>query len=261
MLRPLTIDLMGSQATPKKPFDVLLRKAQTLRIRWQCALAGYSIKLSKTQSSRANKSMTMLLPVSPSSSRYAAVRRFAAYLLLGIAGANNGTAAAYPTANATFGLLSPGAAPSQSILPIRLAVPASLAGKGYKILAVGDFNFSASAPAAGGASVSAGDIGLGVALSSEAVGNAAIGVSEGFGYDPLTGGASGRSSYPGAAKGRANFADLLTTHEIVRVGKHAVSEIGSEELIVILKLATQPQFLTPGKFSGTITLIVSDLGS
>jgi len=167
------------------------------------------------------------------------------------------------TQTASFGPLIPGGAggPPIIVLPIRLSIPQSTATRRYRISAVSSFSFMPAAPAAGGKTISASDIGIGVTGVTTPTGNPRPSISAGFDYDPSTvgRGKGGSSPYTGAANGRATLADLTQSREILQVDQMPVANVpgGNTDLTVTMKLAVQPQFFTPGAWSGAITLIAT----
>ena len=181
----------------------------------------------------------------------------------GRSGSKKGNAAVV-TQTGSFGSLVPTGfgAPAIVSLPFRLSIPKAMAARGYRLNASSNFVFSPSRPADGGKSLSASDVGVGIAGIASTLGaNADIAVSEGFDYDPAVARrANGSSHYAGAAAGRANLADLLAGRDILRVGKIPPGILKEEpvDLTLTVTLAVQSEFLTPGGFSGTITLIAAE---
>ncbi|HUQ90223.1 MAG TPA: hypothetical protein VM120_01000 [Bryobacteraceae bacterium] len=166
------------------------------------------------------------------------------------------------TRSASFGSLVPLGlgAPSIVAVPFRLSIPSALAVRGYRLTAVSNFVFSPSRPADGGKSIAASDIGVGLAGITLTGANTDLAVTPGFDYDPAAvRGANGSSHYAGAAAGRANLADLMPGRDILRVGRIPAGSVrGTADLNLTLKLVVQPQFLTPGGFSGMITLVAAE---
>jgi hypothetical protein len=167
---------------------------------------------------------------------------------------------------ASLGPLLPGisGAPPTAALRFRLSLARSAGVRAYQINAVSNFVFTPVAPAEGGKSITASDLGLGVAgISLQGVTGNVI-IAEGFNYDPSTvKGRNGQVSYEGATSGRATLADLLSGREILRIENISGSRVsaGPIELTLTLRFAMQPQFLTPGSFSGAITLFAVEITS
>lgn len=165
---------------------------------------------------------------------------------------------------ASFGPLGPGKSGMAAavLVPFSLSIPEASVANGYHIRAVSSFAFSPTAPSAGGKSLTAADIGVGIIGMSSLLGanaNGYMAMSPGFNYDPaVSRGGSGTNPYPGAARGRANLADLLGGQDIVQVGPVLTRDIPADgdQLTLSVKIAVPTQFFTPGGFSGTITLIV-----
>jgi hypothetical protein len=152
---------------------------------------------------------------------------------------------------ASFGPLVPGKAgtPATVMVPFVLPISKLTATSGYHIQALSSFVFTPSAPEAGGKSVAAKDIGIGIiGLSSTAMalGNAAI--TTGFNQDPTA-----------PTTGQASLGDLLSGIQVLQVGKMPAVSLPASGgfLTMTLKLAVPKKFFTPGAFSGTVTLIVT----
>jgi hypothetical protein len=109
-----------------------------------------------------------------------------------------------------------------------------------------------SAPAEGGRTIDAGDIGIGVtAISPD--GNARI--APGFAYDPSTVRSErGRNPYSGAAAGRATLDDLRTPRAIVL----GIGGDRERPVTLTLTLGILPRFFTPGAFTITVTVTAQD---
>jgi hypothetical protein len=149
---------------------------------------------------------------------------------------------------ASFGPLVPGKAgtPATVTVPFVLPISKVTATSGYHIQALSSFVFTPSAPAAGGKSITAQDIGVGIAGvgSSIAMGNTAI--------------ATGFEEQSPLPAGQASLGDLLAGRQVLQVGKMSAATLPAAggNVSVTLKLAVPAKFFTPGAFSGTITLIV-----
>ncbi len=152
--------------------------------------------------------------------------------------------------------------PAIVAMPFRMSIPSAMVARGYRLSAVSNFVFTPSAPAGGGKSITASDVGVGIAGISSGLGSRAdMAIAAGFDYDPASAQGTNRSTaYAGAAAGRANLADLLAGREVLRAGRISGGSLGNgnADLTLTVKLAVQPQFLTPGGFSGTITLTAAE---
>jgi len=163
---------------------------------------------------------------------------------------------------ASFGPVIPGrlGTPAAVLVPFRLPISKATAMLGYRVTASASFAFTPTAPEAGGKSVTAADIGVGItSVSSTLGGNGNAVIDSGFAYDPAAAkAASGSSAFTGATNGRATLADLIPGREVLRAGKAAgVIPVTGGDLTVTVTIAVPTQFFTPGSFSGTVTLIVS----
>jgi hypothetical protein len=150
----------------------------------------------------------------------------------------------------SFGPLVPGKAGTLATVTVPFVLPISklMATSGYRVQALSSFVFTPSAPDAGGKSITAQDISVGisgVAATSMALGNTAI--TAGFDRDPA------------AAGGQTSLGELLGGRQVLQVGKVSTATLPASggDLIVTVKLAVPSKFFTPGAFSGTITLIVT----
>ena len=152
---------------------------------------------------------------------------------------------------AQFGPMVPGRSgvPMSVVVPVRLSISPSKAASGFVVSALSNFSFTPVASTAGGKSMGASDIGIGivdVSWTQGTSGNATI--EAGFGYDPATTDNSGRDGF-GARSERATLADVLSPRQVIRVDKipgKAASRAG--ELTVTVKLAARGQYLTPEHF-------------
>jgi hypothetical protein len=135
---------------------------------------------------------------------------------------------------------------------------------GNRVDATTTYSATTTAPVSGGATIAAGDIGVGITSVVPANGvntNRSDVILPGFNYDPtavvVT---NGLTPYVGASGGQATIADLLTSKEILHGDKIAgnVNAGGnSNYLTVTLKAGILPQYFTPCSFSAVITLTIS----
>jgi hypothetical protein len=153
---------------------------------------------------------------------------------------------------ASFGMLTP----SRSGMPVSvtmlysLAIPAAFASTAYQVNATGSCTFTPAAPAAGGKTISDSDIGIGIIAISPSAG---IAIASVLNYDPGAVKANnGQPGYAGMAGGQATIADLHSGHDIIR-GNQAPS---GNQLSITVRVATVPQFVTPGSLSCQIVLTV-----
>ena len=153
---------------------------------------------------------------------------------------------------ASFGTLVPRGTggPVTVTMPFSLAVPSAFASRAYRVNATGSCTFMPAAPAAGGKTIADSDIGIGIVAVSPETG---MTIAPGLDYDPgAVGSSGGRSLYSGAAGGRATIADLRSGREILRGDKAPAGN----QLNLSVKVATVPQFVTPGSLSCQIVLAV-----
>jgi hypothetical protein len=164
---------------------------------------------------------------------------------------------------ASFGPVVPGklGTPSTVVVPFNLPISRAIAALGYGVTAVSSFIFTPTMPAAGGKSIAATDLLVGVAgVSSTLSATSSAAIATEFDYDPTAVSSARRTSTSsGAASGRATLADLLPSRQILRAGRSTAGAIpaGGGDLTFNLRIAVPTQFFTPGSFSGTITVIVS----
>ena len=167
------------------------------------------------------------------------------------------------TQTASFGPVVPGApgAPAAVVVPFRLSISRATAALGYRVTAVSSFAFTAATSAAGGKSVTPADLLVGITGVSSTLGTGAnTSISTGFDYDPTAvTGTGGINSLTGTAAARATVADLVSGRELLRSGKITSDSIPAAggDLTFSLRIAAPNQFFTPGSFTGTITVIVS----
>ena len=153
---------------------------------------------------------------------------------------------------ASFGTLAPSRSggPVGVTLNYSLPIPPAFVSHAYRVNATGSCAFIPAAPAAGGKTIADSDIGIGIVSASPQAG---VAITPGLDYDPgAVRGANGRPMYAGAASGRATIADLRSGREILRGDKAPAGSV----LNLGLRVATVPQFVTPGSLSCQIVLTV-----
>jgi hypothetical protein len=148
---------------------------------------------------------------------------------------------------AAFGALTPGRGGGMRTMswPCTLAIPQAMALRGYRIQATSTFQFTPAARNAGGKDLVASDIAIGVEGISSTLGHAGATIAAGF--EPSAG-------------GRATLADLMSGREILRVPKVSPDGVpaGGGQMLVTLRLGVPSQYFTPGEFSATVTMTVTD---
>jgi len=118
---------------------------------------------------------------------------------------------AFATQMASFGPVVPGAlgAPASVTLIFSLPISQPTAALGYRVTGISSFVFTPTVPAAGGKSVTAADLLVGItSVSSSPGASSNVAIAAGFNYDPAAiRGAGGTNAVSGAATGRATLAD------------------------------------------------------
>lgn len=171
-------------------------------------------------------------------------------------------------AAAPFGTLTPGTSntPQSVQVQFRLRSRRSTPSGGYRVDAQANFVPVTVAPTAGGSTISASDIGVGITSIIPA---ASVDlprtdlVAPGFGYDPAAVLAvNGLTPFTGAVGGQATLADLNASRKILNGNRIAtninISAATTNYLTVTMKFAVVPQYFTPANFSATVTLTISD---
>lgn len=178
------------------------------------------------------------------------------------------TADAAMAAIAPFGTLTPGTsnAPQSTQIQFRLRSRRATVPGGYRVDAQANFVPTTVAPTAGGSTISASDIGVGITsilpAASVDMPRADL-VAPGFGYDPAAVLAvNGMTPFTGAGAGQATLADLIASRKILNGNRIAANvNIGAATtnfLTVTMTFAVVPQYFTPANFSALITLTISD---
>jgi hypothetical protein len=178
------------------------------------------------------------------------------------------TADATLAATVPLGSLTPGTSntPQSAQVQFRLRSRRSTASGGYRVDAQANFVPTTLAVVAGGSTISASDIGVGITsvvpAASVDVPRADL-IAPGFGYDPGTVLAvNGLTPFTGVVGGQATLADLSASRKILngnRIGANINTGAASTNfLTVTMKFAVVPQYFTPANFSALITLTISD---
>ena len=162
-------------------------------------------------------------------------------------------------AAAPFGTLTPGTSntPQSVQVQFRLRSRRSTASGGYRVDAQANFVPVTVASTAGGSTISASDIGVGITSILPAANTdmpRADLVAPGFGYDPAAVLAvNGLTPFSGAGAGQATLADLNASRKILNGNRIAANiNIGgatTNYLTVTMKFAVVPQYFTPANFS------------
>ncbi|MEO8595547.1 MAG: hypothetical protein ABI759_19670 [Candidatus Solibacter sp.] len=135
---------------------------------------------------------------------------------------------------------------------------------GYHVDASVTFSSPTTAPLAGGVTIAASDIGVGITSIVAASGvilPRADNILSGFNYNPSTVvAASGVTPFLGMASGQATLADLLASKRILYGNKiDTVTNLNTEDyLTVTMRFGLVPQYFTPGSFTATVLLTISN---
>ena len=136
--------------------------------------------------------------------------------------------------------------------------------QGYHVNATAAFTPTTTAPVAGGLTIAATDIGVGITSivpAANVITPRTDAILSGFGYDPTTVVAStGVTPYLGAASGQATLSDLLATKKILSGPRIAtvINLTTPDYLTVTMKFGLLPQYFTPGSFTAVITLTITN---
>ena len=140
----------------------------------------------------------------------------------------------------------------------------STVATGYRVDASATFTPTPTAPVAGGVTIAASDIGVGITsitLAANVYTPRTDTIPFGFDYDPTTAVAStGVTPYLGAASGQATLADLSGLRTILSGPRIAPGAglVNPNYLTVTMKFGLLPQYFTPCTFTATITLTISN---
>lgn len=177
-----------------------------------------------------------------------------------ITNTSNGTLAA----SVAFGSLTPAHTTALTSGQVQFLLR-NRSGNGYRVDATATFTPTTTGAVAGGATIAASDIGVGITsitLAANVRTPRTDTILSGFGYDPTTLVASaGVTPYLGAASGQATVADLTAGSKKILSGPTiaTVSNFTSPDyLTVTMKFGLIPQYFTPGSFTAIITLTISN---
>ena len=166
----------------------------------------------------------------------------------------------------SFGSLTPGTSSTPSSTQIQFRIRDNK-NTGYHVTASAAFSVAAFSSAAGGSTIAASDIGIGI--SSIVNGNAVQtprtdNITFGFNYNPATvTAASGLTPYTGMSSGSATLADIIATPNLTilsgpRIAGNENLNNANNAMTVTITLGVLGQFFTPATFSGTLTLTIID---
>lgn len=162
-----------------------------------------------------------------------------------------------------FGTLTPGTSNGPSSMQAQFRLR-NKHGTGYRLDAVATFTPATTAPVAGGATISAGDIGVGITSITAASGvlqPRSDVIAAGFNYDPSAVTATnGLTPFTGAASGMGTLADLATSTKILSGNRidNTIALNPTDFLTVTMTFAVLPQYFTPATFSAIVTLTLSN---
>ena len=169
----------------------------------------------------------------------------------------NGTLAA----SAAFGSMTPAKTTAATSRQVQFRLRSKDA-TGYHVNATATFTPTTTGAVAGGTTISASDIGVGITSIAKAAGvntPRTDTILSGFSYDPSAVTAStGVTPYLGAALGQATLADLSTSKKLLSGPQiDTVSDFGTADyLTVTMKFGLVPQYFTPGSFTAVVTLTI-----
>ena len=168
------------------------------------------------------------------------------------------------TAIVALGTLTPAKTTSVNSASVQFRVRCKQA-VGYRLDASATFAVINTGLPAGGNSISASDIGVGISSIVYASGvdfPRTDTIASGFNYNPASVSASnGLTPFGGMASGRATLADLVSRSVKLLSGPridHQANNSNADYYQVTMTFGVLPQYFTPGTFSGVITLTVSD---
>jgi hypothetical protein len=173
------------------------------------------------------------------------------------------------TANGTlagalaFGSLTPGTTTAVATGQVQFRLRSSNA-TGYRVDASATFTPTTTGAVAGGVTIADSDIGVGITsitLGANVITPRTDTIRSGFDYDPATIVASnGVTPYVGAASGQATLADLSVSRKILSGPKIAAGSgfVNPNYLTVTMKFGILPQYFTPGSFTATITMTITN---
>jgi hypothetical protein len=170
------------------------------------------------------------------------------------------------TATIPFGTLTPGTSSTPSSTQVQFRIRSNV-DTGYRIRASAVFNVIPATVPAGGSTISASDIGVGI---SSLVAEPSVKtprrdtIAAGFNYNPATVPAvNGMSPYTGMASGKATLADILANPNMtILSGPKITNNQGLNSptnfITVTITFGLVGQFFTPSTLSGILTLTMVD---
>jgi hypothetical protein len=200
---------------------------------------------------------------------------FAMYMMIGVAtfafvpGANGqvltNTSDGTLSASIPFGSLTPGKTTAVSSSQIQFRIRDN-SNSGYHVTASAVFSASTLAAAAGGSTIAASDIGIGITSlvdGSSVLTPRTDTINSGFNYNPATVGApNGTTPYTGMSSGMATLQDIISNPVTVLSGPRIASSqnlnTANNAITVTITIGILGQFFTPATFSGTLTLTIAN---
>jgi hypothetical protein len=165
-------------------------------------------------------------------------------------------------ATVAFGTLVPTASTTVTSSEVQFRLRSRQNGVGYRLDANATFSVTPTTGAAGGSTLTASDIGVGISLSYSAgvITPRTDTIATGFDYNPGSVPATnGLTPFTGAASGRATLNDLLAGVKLLSGPRFATQITNASAYgLVTLRLGVVPQYFTPATFSGVITLTISN---
>jgi hypothetical protein len=170
------------------------------------------------------------------------------------------------TATIPFGTLTPGTSSTPSSTQVQFRIRSN-ADTGYRIRASAVFNVIPTGVPAGGSTISASDIGVGISslvVEPSVKTPRTDTIAAGFNYNPATVPAvNGMSPYTGMASGKATLADMLANPNMtILSGPKITNNQGLNSptnfITVTITFGLVGQFFTPSTLSGILTLTMVD---
>ena len=170
------------------------------------------------------------------------------------------------SASIPFANLTPGRSTTPSSTQIQFRLRDSN-NAGYHVEASAVFSATTSSAVAGGATIAASDIGIGI--TSITYGSSVItprtdSITAGLNYDPGSVIATnGLTPYTGIGSGKATLADIIANPSIKilsgpRIASNESTSTPNNAITVTITFGLLGQFFTPATFSGTLTLTIKN---
>ena len=162
-----------------------------------------------------------------------------------------------------FGAMTPGTSTTPASAQVQFRIR-NASTNGYRVTAITSFSPIPTTGAAGGATITASDVGIGI-TSVAACGAVVITprtdtVASGFDYNPAAVTASnGLTPYDGTT--RRTLAELASATTILsgpKIGNNELTILSNNCLLVTMTFGVLPQYFTPASMTATLTLTISN---